>query len=239
MQVSLRDRRQEAPEVMTFVFDLEGQEYSYTPGQYAFFELDALAFEDPRGKRRHFTISSSPTETGMVQFTTRLRGSGFKETLRQGPLGRQVTLQNPHGDFVLPEDPGKPLVFLGGGIGVTPFRSMMRYVTDQKLPTHITLLYSAQTPEGIVFRREFEQMVQENRNLKIVHTITLPDKSQEKWMGERGIIDAVKVRAHVDDVPGSIFYTCGPLPMMQAMVDLLKGLGLGEEAIRFEEFTGY
>ncbi len=239
MQVSLRDRRQEAQDIMTFIFDLGGQDYSYTAGQYAFFELDALAFEDPRGKRRHFTLSSSPSETGIVQFTTRLRGSGFKETLRQGPLGMRVTLQDPHGDFVLPEDRNKPLVFLGGGIGVTPFRSMMRYATDRRLPTPITLLYSAQTPAGIVFRHEFERMGRENPNLKIVHTITAPEKSQESWSGETGVIDPEKIRTYVDDIPGSIFYTCGPRPMMQAMVDLMSGMGIGAGLIRFEEFSGY
>jgi ferredoxin-NADP reductase len=239
MRVKLLERRQEAPDVLTLVFDLEGQDYGYTAGQYAFFELDNLALYDPRGKRRHFTLSSSPSEVGIVQFTTRLRGSGFKETLRQGPLGMEVTLQNPRGDFVLPQDRHRPLVFLGGGIGVTPFRSMMRYATDGRLPTAITLLYSAQTPAGIVFRREFERMTSENPNLKIVTTITSPGKAEEPWSGETGIIDAEKIRAHVENVPGSIFYTCGPAPMMQAMVQLLKSMGIGEEGIRFEEFTGY
>jgi len=100
MRVKLRERRDEAPDTMTFVFDLAGQDYPYTAGQYAFFELDELKFDDPRGKRRHFTLSTSPTESGEVQFTTKLRGFGFKETLRHAELGLGVTLTEPRGDFV-------------------------------------------------------------------------------------------------------------------------------------------
>lgn len=239
MRVKLRERRDEAPETMTFVFDLGGQEYKYAAGQYAFFELDELKFDDPRGKRRHFTLSSSPTESGVVQFTTKLRGFGLKETLRHADLGLEVSLEPPRGNFVLPEDKMQPSVFLGGGIGITPFRSMMRRATDERLPTPITLLYSAQVPEGLVFRREFEQMPQENQHLKIITTITSPEKAKDPWMGETGLIDAAKIRAHVDDIASAIFYSCGPPPMVQAMQDLLKGMNIAADHIRVERFTGY
>lgn len=239
MRVKLRERRDEAPDTKTFVFDLGGQEYKYTAGQYAFFELDELKFDDPRGKRRHFTLSTSPTERGLVQFTTKLRGFGFKETLRHADLGLEVELESPRGSFVLPEDNSQPVVFLGGGIGITPFRSMMRQATDEGLPTSITLLYSAQVPEVIVFRHEFERLPQENPHLKIITTITSPDKSKEPWMGETGLIDAAKIRAHVDDISNATFYTCGPPPMVQAMQDLLKGMNIAGDHIRVERFTGY
>jgi ferredoxin-NADP reductase len=174
-----------------------------------------------------------------VQITTKLRGFGFKETLRHADLGLEVALESPRGNFVLPEDKSQSIVFLGGGIGITPFRSMMRQATDEGLPTPITLLYSAQVPEVIVFRQEFERLPQENPHLKIITTVTSPEKGKEPWMGETGLIDAAKIRAHVDDISSAIFYTCGPPPMVQAMQDLLREMNIAGDHIRVERFTGY
>src|SRR5262245_17554875 len=110
MQVKLKERRQETPDIMTFVFDLGGQRFPYTAGQFAFFEVEALTAEDPRGKRRHFTVSSSPTEHDIAQFTTKLRGFGLKETLRNAPLGLEVSLEDARGRFILPESADNPIV---------------------------------------------------------------------------------------------------------------------------------
>lgn len=153
-------------------------------------------------------------------------------------MGLQVTLEPPRGNFVLPQDKSKPIVFLGGGIGITPFRSMMRQATDEGLPTPITLLYSAQVPEAIVFRHEFERLPRQNPHLKIITTVTSPEKGQEPWMGETGLIDAAKIQAHVDDISSAIFYSCGPPPMVQAMQDLLKEMNIAGDQIRVERFTG-
>lgn len=238
MRVQLQAVRPETPDVVSFVFDLAGQPYHYIAGQFAFFELDALTADDPRGKRRHFTLSSSPSESGIVQFTTKLRGFGLKETLRTAGPGLQVTLEDARGRFTLPETPARPIVFLGGGIGITPFRSMLRYATDGVLPHHITLLYSATTPADLVFRREFELLSQENPNVKIVLTVTQA-ADDPGWQGERGRVSAGLLQKHVEDVPGSLFYTCGPPPMVQAMEELLKSLGIPADQIRIERFTGY
>lgn len=238
MRVKLKERRQETPDIMTFVFDLAKQNYLYIAGQFAFFELDNLRFEDPRGKRRHFTLSSSPTEDGIVQFTTRLRGFGLKETLRQAPLGLEVELEGARGRFCLPESADAPIVLLGGGIGVTPFRSMLRYAADELLPHQITMLYAAASPDHLAFRREFELVPQEHPNIKIVLTVT--DASNDStWQGERGRIDAAKIQKYVADIPNSIFYTCGPPPMVQAMEELLISINIPGERIRLERFSGY
>src|SRR5512136_1184336 len=132
MRVGLKERRLEAEGVISFVFDLSGQPFEYRPGQYVFCELDALDFPDERGNRRHFTISSSPTEKGVVMFTTRIRGSGFKETLRHAPLGYEINLGASLGHFVMPEGETRRHVFLAGGIGITPYRSMLRCAVDTK-----------------------------------------------------------------------------------------------------------
>ncbi len=238
MRVLLQERRQETPDVWTFVFNLDGQPYPYTAGQFAFFELDELMHDDPRGKRRHFTLSSSPTEHGIVQFTTKRRGFGLKETLLNAAPGLEVSLEEPRGRFTLPESAAKPIVFLGGGIGVTPFRSMLRCASDENLPHKITLLYSAPSPQDLVFRREFELLPQENPNVRIVLSVT-DANGDATWQGETGRIDAEKIHRFVDDVPNSVFYTCGPPPMVQAMEELLKSIGVTEQNIRVERFSGY
>lgn len=238
MRVKLQTRVRETPDVMTFVFDLGGQSYPYTAGQFAFFELDALTAQDPRGKRRHFTLSSSPSEQGIVQFTTKLRGLGLKETLRTAPPGLEVELEPARGRFVLPENPTQPIVFLGGGIGITPFRSMLRFATDENLPHAITLLYSARTPGHMVFRREFAVLPQENSNVQVILTTT-QDPADNTWQGETGRIDAGMIERHVQDIPNSLFYTCGPPPMVGAMQELLQSMGIPEAHIRVERFSGY
>lgn len=238
MRVKLRERRQETPEIMTFIFDPEGQPYSYEAGQFAFFELDQLTADDPRGKRRHFTLSCSPTEQGILQITTKLRGFGLKETLRTAPIGLEVDVEGARGRFTLPVAADRPVVFLGGGVGVTPFRSMLRYATDENLAHQITMLYSAATPEHIVFRREFELLPQENHNLNIVLTITDAAKP-DNWHGETGRIDAAMIRDHVDDISNALFYTCGPPPMVQTMEELLKSMNIPGDRIRVERFSGY
>ena len=238
MRVNLKERRQETPDVMTFVFDLNGQPFPYTAGQFAFYELDELTAEDPRGKRRHFTLSCSPTEHGIVQFTTKLRGFGFKETLRNAPIGFELTVEDARGRFTLPESAAEPIVFLGGGVGITPFRSMLRYATDENLPQKITMLYSAATPDQLVFRREFEPLPQENPNVNII--LTVSDTANESgWRGETGRIDASKIQNHVQDFARAIFYTCGPPPMVQGMEELLKSMNVPEDRIRVERFSGY
>jgi len=101
MRIALKERRQESDDVISFIFDLRGQPFDYRPGQFAWYELDELAFPDPRGKRRHFTLASSPTEQGIAQVTTKLCGSGFKETLRHAPIGYELMLEAPPASFVL------------------------------------------------------------------------------------------------------------------------------------------
>ncbi len=236
MRIRLKERRQETFDIYTFVFDLAGQRFPYIAGQFAFFELDQLELADPRGMRRHFTLSSSPTEHDIVQFTTKLRGSGMKETLRTAPLGLELTLEEARGRFTLPESAAQPIVFLGGGIGVTPFRSMLRYASDENLPHKITMLYSARAPTEIVFRREFELLPQENPNVEIILTVT---DGHGEWTGETGRIDAAKIEKFVADIPNSIFYTCGPPPMVQAMEELLYTMHVPDEKIRVERFSGY
>jgi glycine betaine catabolism B len=236
MRIRLRERRSEAPDVMSFVFDLMGQPFQYLPGQYVYYELDELRFPDERGKRRHFTISSSPTERGILMFTTRMRGSGFKETLRQAALGYELTVEQPLGSFVLREGETRRQIFIAGGIGVTPYRSILRHAADTGASLPVLMLHFSRSSSDLVFRRELEGIARLMSTFSLVPVIT---GTEPGWTGEQGDLDEALLRRHVPDLGQAVFWISGPPPMVRAFEGLLQQIGISEEAIRTDTFIGY
>jgi ferredoxin-NADP reductase len=237
MRIHLNERRSETTGVMSFIFDLGGQQLDYRPGQILHYELDALAFPDERGNRRHFTISSSPTEEGIVMFTTRMRGSGFKETLRQAPIGYELTCESPEGEFIL--QPGETRlrhVFIAGGIGITPYRSILRYSTDMNEPLNILMLYFNRSSEDIIFRRELENIARQMPTFSLVNVLSEPE---EGWKGEQGKLDEAILRTWVPDPEGLCFWVSGPPGMVSTCRELLELIGVKEQSIRTDRFMGY
>lgn len=185
------------------------------------------------GDDRAFSLASSPTED-FLMISIKMTGSGFKEKL-DALEGQEVTITGPFGRFVFEE--GKKQnhshVMIAGGIGVTPFRSMIKYATDKSLDDRIILLYSNKTEGDISFLEELKHMQNQNKNLSIVHTLTQTESSDYRT----GRIDENLIREEVDDIKNSIFYVCGPPVMVDTMVQMLKEMGIKE--IRFERFVGY
>src|SRR3989337_2125381 len=154
MKLTLLEKKDEAKGTKSFFWETE-KPVSYLPGQFFYFTLPSLKYPDPRGATRHFTLSSSPTEGENLRSTTRIREeSGYKKTLNELPLGSVIEGEGPNGKFLLDENEKGPFVFLAGGIGITPFRSMMKFATDKKLSVPIQLIYSNSIPEEIAFRPE-------------------------------------------------------------------------------------
>ena len=218
----------------------------YTAGQFAFFDIGEV-YNDPKGAIRHFTISSSPTEN-FIMFTTRIRDSPYKRRLSTLEKGAKVKLRDPQGQFVLHQDYSKPAVFLSGGIGVTPFRSMIKYATDKQLPIKLIMFDSNRNRNNILFKKEFDDWEAINKNLKIIYTISEDDQHQEKlpnsndWKGEQGRINKEMILKYIDTnvLNNSIFYICGPPPMLKAMQALLQeDLNIPKDRINVEEFIGY
>jgi ferredoxin-NADP reductase/nitrite reductase/ring-hydroxylating ferredoxin subunit len=260
-ELSLLEKQKfEATDVMSFRFSKrqkqQGKEsddnsfLDYTAGQYAFFDIGGV-YNDPKGPIRHFTISSSPTED-FVMITTRIRDTPYKRRLLSLDEGTIVKVRGPQGKFVLHDDYSKPAVFLSGGIGVTPFRSMIKYATDRQLPIRIVMFDSNRNQENTLFKKEFDECVDRNKNLKIVYTITEEEQqgaqdtyfspTRQQWTGERGRIGKAMLTKHLTDeqIRNSIFYTCGPPSMIKAMQDLIQNhLNVPKERIKVEEFTGY
>jgi glycine betaine catabolism B len=265
-ELSLLEKQKfEATDVMSFRFskkqkqqqgkdadDEQNSFFDYTAGQYAFFDIGEV-YNDPRGPIRHFTISSSPTED-FVMITTRIRDTPYKRRLSSLEQGTIVKVRGPQGKFVLHEDYSKAAVFLSGGIGVTPFRSMIKYATDKQLPIKIIMFDSNRNQENTLFKKEFDEYANINRNLKIFYTITEEEEKEraqnfsssssvsQQWTGERGRIDKDMLTKHLtdDEIRNSIFYTCGPPGMIKAMQKLLQeDIQIPKDRIKVEEFTGY
>jgi ferredoxin-NADP reductase/nitrite reductase/ring-hydroxylating ferredoxin subunit len=245
----------EGTDVTSFKFSKQNDEggaedkttpLSYTAGQFAFFDIGQV-YNDPKGPIRHFTISSSPTEN-FIMFSTRIRDSPYKKRLSNLEEGTKVKIRGPEGQFVLHEDDySKPAVFLSGGIGVTPFRSMIKYATDKQLPLKIVMFDSNRNRNNILFKEEFDDWATVNKNLEIIYTISDDERGQSSsaandWKGEYGRIDKAMILKYLDTnmLNNSIFYICGPPSMLKAMQSLLQDdLEIPKERIKVEEFTGY
>jgi len=221
--------------------------FEYTAGQYAYFNLDDIQ-GDPNDSTRHFTISSSPAEN-FIMLSTKIRDSPYKQRLSNLEEGDEIKVSAPEGEFILPADYSKPLIFLSGGIGVTPFRSMLNYATEKQLPLKIIMFDSNKNQQNILFKKEFDDWTALNENMKIVYTLS-DDKSEgnnnfgteEEWNGEKGRIDKKMILKHVDTntLNDAIFYICGPPDMLKSMQSLLeKELEIPKDRIKIEEFTGY
>jgi glycine betaine catabolism B len=183
--------------------------------------------------------------------STRIRDSPYKKRLAYLEKGTKVKVRGPEGLFVLPDetaDYSKTIIFLSGGIGVTPFRSMIKYATDKQLPLKITMFDSNRNRNNILFKQEFDKWSNINKNLKIIYTINEDNHDEHhssttnEWKGEFGRIDKTMVLKYVDTdlLNNSIIYICGPPGMLKAMNSLMQEeLKVLKDNIRIEEFTGY
>ena len=134
MRARVKEKREVAKGTLLVLFDLLGEEVDFIPGQYFWVTLPDPPYEDARGPRRHFSIVTSPNERGVLGFCTRLRDSAFKRSLVELPVGADAEVEEPKGSFLLPQETDQPYVFIAGGIGITVFRSMLRYIAEENLP---------------------------------------------------------------------------------------------------------
>ena len=239
MKLKLIEKREEAKGTKSFFWEPE-KPVNYLAGQYFYFTLPLLKYSDPRGATRHFTLSSSPTEGNILRLTTRIREqSGFKKTLDELEIGALIEGEGPNGEFILDENEKGPHVFLAGVIGITPFRSMVKYAADKNLDIQIHLIYSNSIPEEIAFRAEFEALAKSWPNLKLDMTVTKPEETKEPWNGLTGRIDENLIQKLVPDINNNIFWVCGPPAMVEAMELTLGKLNISSGKVRSEKFTGY
>lgn len=223
----------------TMAFHFEKPEgFTYKAGQFCDLTLDDPPETDAEGNTRGFTLASAPYENDLM-VATRMRDTAFKRVLKKMEPGAELKFDAPYGSFTLHGDAGIPAVFLSGGIGVTPIRSIVLQATRDRLPHRIVLFYSNRTPESTAFLDDLSRAQQENPNFTLVGTMTQMEKSGADWDGETGFIDAEMLRKSVTDLDRPIFYISGPRAMVAAMRKTLDDAGVKDDRIRTEEFSGY
>ena len=220
-----------AEHIKTFWFMPE-RHVRFTAGQFTELYLphpDA----DNRGVKRWFTISSSPTDE-LISITTKYaveRSSSFKKFLFGLEPGSPVSLADPMGDFVLPKDTTIPLIYVAGGIGVTPIHSMVKYLSDREEKRDITLLYAVNKEEDLCFTQLFKEY-----DMRFIPIVKEPSAG---WKGETGVITIERLQDFVHQSPESLVYLSGPEPMTKALADGLKKAGVNKHRIVTDFFPGY
>ena len=234
MQATVAEKREVAKGTLLVLFAVESYP-PYRPGSYFWVELPDRGHHDEKGLRRHISLVTSPTEAGVVGLATRLRDTAFKRTLAELEVGDEVEVEEPKGSFLLPEDTSVDYVFVAGGIGITVFRSMLRYIADKTLPYRVTLVYSNRDRESAAFLEELEELEQCIEGLRVVLTMT----EQEGWEGESRGIDAEVLRELLGGLDDRQFLVAGPPPMAEGVSASLLAAGLPEDSVLADKFSGY
>ncbi len=224
--LQLKEKIQLSPDTYDFVFGMD-KKINFLPGQYMEWTLPQKK-PDMRGSRRFFTLASSPTENTLrigVKFYP--NGSSWKKGLLEMQPGGEIVASQLSGEFILPKDPTKRLVFIAGGIGVTPFRSIIKYLSDRKESRIMTLFYSVKTETDVVYMDLFNQA--KAFGLKVV--VNVSDKD--------GFLTAETITKEAPDIKSSIFYISGPHGMVDGFKKTLSGLGVSSGQIKTDYFPGY
>ncbi|MBI3260872.1 oxidoreductase [Candidatus Berkelbacteria bacterium] len=234
--LTLTKKQTIAPGIMSFWFKPE-RPLDFSAGQYLEISIPHPQ-PDSRGVRRYFTVASSPKEKGLL-ITSRFspNGSSFKRALQALTNGAQVAMHSIAGDFVLPGRPARGYVFIAGGIGITPFRSIVKHMIETNDRTPATLFYSNRSKNDIVFDDVFTT-AEKTGGLTRVYTLT--DEKPKDWNREHGPIDAIMIKKYVPHYTDNhMFFVSGPEPMVEAFRLMLRGMGIARTMIRADFFPGY
>lgn len=237
MRASVKESREVARDTLFVVFDLEGETVDFRPGQYFWVELPDRGYEDEKGLRRHISVATSPTEPNVLGLCTRLRDTAFKKTLAELKVGDEVVdVEQPKGDWQLPEDTNREYVFVAGGIGITVFRCMLRYIRDTGEPYRVTLVYSNRDRESTPFLDELVELERSLPNFHLVLTMT----DDAGWEGETRYVNGDLLRDHLDGDLGHYTYlVAGPPPMVESVVEQLASVGVPDDRVLPDRFSGY
>jgi ferredoxin-NADP reductase len=220
------------------IFRLEKPEgFQFTAGQWCFLSVSPAGHEDDRGLRRPLSIASSPLEKELI-FATKLGDSAMKRTMAEMSPGTPVSLGQPMGTMTLPKETATPLVFLAGGIGITPFRSMCLYAAGAKTDHAITLFYSSKTPEETAFLDDLQRVGKEYNPVSVVITMTRAPEDPKAWNGPRGRLSADTIKARCPVWDKASYYIAGPPAMADTMKETLTTLDIPADRIKIELFAG-
>ncbi|MDE3246385.1 MAG: FAD-dependent oxidoreductase [Acidobacteriota bacterium] len=236
-KVELTKKEEAAEGTMAFYFT-KPRGFDFQAGQFIDVTLIDPPETDSEGNTRAFTLASSPHEDYLM-VATRLRNTAFKRVLHDAPVGSALTVEGPMGSFTLHRNTAKPAVFLAGGIGVTPFLSIIRQAAWEQAQRTIHLFYSNRRPEDSAFLEQLVGLAQEGTGIHLVATMTEMEKSRRTWAGEKGFINKTMLLRNIQSLAGPIYYIAGPPGMVASMRHMLADAGVDEDDVRTEEFSGY
>jgi ferredoxin-NADP reductase len=222
---------------MAFEF-VKPERFDFQAGQSLALSLIDPPETDAKGNQRIFSIASAPSDD-RITIATRMRDTAFKRTLKAMPAFTRVRIRGPSGRFTLESDDHRPAVMLAGGIGITPFRSMLRHAVHERLARDLYLIFSNRNPRDAPFLREVMELEGLNGRYRFVGTMTAMNEADRSWPGNRGYVDADMLARHVPDMRDATYYIAGPPVMVAAMRAMLARAGVAAELIRNDQFFGY
>jgi len=230
LEVKIKEIIQRTSDVKSFRLEVQDGK-DFKAGQFC-----CVSLKTETECKRYLSISSSPTEKGYIEFTKKITQSDFSKVLDSLKPGDVIKVQYPFGRFTL-DEPNAKIAFLSGGIGITPIRSISKFVVDKNLGTDIILIYANRSIKDIVFKEDFELMQRYYSKLKVTHVLSEPASG---FICVVGLINAQVIKNEVPDFLERKFYICGPPSMVEAMKKiLLDELVLSKENIITEQFQGY
>jgi ferredoxin-NADP reductase len=235
--VKLSSRHEVAEHTTAFRFE-RPPNWTFKAGQCIDMTLLDPPETDAEGNTRAFSLASAPDEETLM-VATRMRDTAFKRVLGAMPVGSAVKIEGPSGDLTLHNNAARTAVLVAGGIGITPFRSMVFRAAKEKLPHRIILFYSNNRPEDAAFLGELQALEKENPNYKLVPSMTDLAKSGRPWQGEVGLIDKDMLLKYAKNAVSPIYYVAGPPDMVRDLRTVINESGVDDDDIRAEDFFGY
>ena len=231
-------KRQEVAEGTVAYYFEKPSGWTFRAGQFIDMDLISPPETDAEGNTRGFSIASAPFED-VIMIATRMRDTAFKRVLKTLPLGAAVKIEGPFGDLRLHNNASRPAVVLSGGIGITPFRSILLQAGKEKRPHRIFFFYANRRPEDAPFLDDMHALERQNSHFRFIPIMTQMEQSRLPWDGERGVIDKKLLAKYLTGVTSAIYYITGPLGMVKALRTVLQDAGVDDDDVRTEEFTGY
>ncbi len=235
--LTLKDKIRIAPDIYDFIFT-PNRRLSFAPGQYMEW---TLGHDDPdsRGNRRYFTLASSPTEKDLrIGIKFYRHSSSYKRSMLGMDADTEIVAAQLAGDFVLPKDPRQRLVFIAGGIGITPFRSMIQYLLDTRQKRPIILFYANRKASDIVYKDVFDR-AQRELGVKTIYTLTDARNVPPDWKGKVGHIAEQTIKAEVPYYRNCVYYLSGPNSMVTSFEETLLKLHVSRDQIKTDFFPGF
>jgi len=233
-QMTLVDRRRIAKDTMAFWFDTNGANFEFRAGQHADFAFTHSCAGSEMDNSRTFSLASSPLDKRPVMIAMRMRRTAFKAALMAAPFGTQFTVSRPRGSFTLHRDITRTAVFIAGGIGIAPIRSIVQQATRERLPHRMYLFNSNREVEDAAFLEEIENMAVHNPNLTLIPTLT--GNRTFAWPYEKGHINREMLKRYLHWLNGPIYYVAGPSAMVTAITDLLASSGVSDDDVKTEDW---